>query len=244
MSGLPSREGWAESAWLGRPRWQTGQPGVERRFRPQDVPRPVLSERARAEAERIVARYPTRRSAMIPLLYLVQSEVGWVPRAGMEEVAEILDLTPAEVEAVASFYTMLKLLPCGRYVVSVCTNPSCALLGGRRLFELARETLGDESEQVTEDGLFTVEEEECLAACDRAPVVTVNYLYYDRVTEDGLRRMIDDVRAGSVPPAARGGVPGDLRTVSRTLAGLDPAPEAAETGTADAAEQTSEGADG
>jgi NADH-quinone oxidoreductase subunit E len=186
------------------------------------VQRPVLSAEALATAERIVARYPTPRSAMIPLLYLVQSEVGWVPRAGMEDVAEILGLTAAEVEAVASFYTMFKLHPCGRYVLSVCTNPSCSLLGGRRLYELARETLGEESERVTPDGVFTVEEEECLAACDKAPVVTVNYVYYDRVTESGLQELIQGIRAGNVPTAARGGVPGDLKQVSRTLAGLDP----------------------
>ncbi|TMK83363.1 MAG: NADH-quinone oxidoreductase subunit E, partial [Actinobacteria bacterium] len=94
-----------------------------------DVEGPVLSEDARALAEKIMAKYPTRRSALVPLLYLVQSEMGWVPRQGMREVAEILQLTTAEVEAVATFYTMLKLHPCGRYVLSICTNPSCALLG-------------------------------------------------------------------------------------------------------------------
>src|SRR2546426_4680127 len=118
-----------------------------------DVEGPVLSEDARHVAERIVAKYPVRRSALVPLLYLVQSEVGWVPRQGMREVAELLDLTTAEVEAVASFYTMLKLHPCGRYVVSICTNPSCSLLGGRRLYDRAKELLGEQSEHMTEDGL-------------------------------------------------------------------------------------------
>src|SRR5206468_3059926 len=83
-----------------------------------------------------------------------------------------------EVEAVATFYTMLKLHPCGRYVISVCTNPSCSLLGGRRVYERAKELLGPGSELVSEDGLFTLEEEECLAACDEAPVVALNYVYY------------------------------------------------------------------
>ena len=122
-----------------------------------DVDGPVLSEEGRALAERIAAKYPTRRSALVPLLYLVQSEVGWVPRQGMSEVAEILGLTTAEVEAVATFYTMLKLYPCGRFVVSICTNPSCALLGGRRLYDRAKELLGDRAEQATDDGLFTLE---------------------------------------------------------------------------------------
>jgi NADH-quinone oxidoreductase subunit E len=192
-----------------------------------DVVGPVLSERAREAAERILAKYPTRRSALIPLLYLVQSEVGWVPRQGMREVGEILGLTTAEVEAVGTFYTMLKLHPCGKYVISVCTNPSCSLLGARRLYQRAKEVLGEGAEHVTEDGLFTIEEEECLAACDKAPVVALNYVYFDGVTEERLDQMIAAVRDGQAPEAARGGVPGTLAEVSRTLAGLsDGAPGA------------------
>jgi NADH-quinone oxidoreductase subunit E len=136
-------------------------------------------------------------------------------------VAEILGLTTAEVEAVATFYTMLELHPCGRYVISVCTNPSCALLGGRRLYEHAREVLGEGAERVTEDGLFTLEEEECMAACDKAPVLTVNYTYYDRVTEEQLDQLVASIREGRVPEAARGGVPGDLKATSLTLAGIN-----------------------
>jgi NADH-quinone oxidoreductase subunit E len=186
-----------------------------------DVPGPVLSEESRRLAERVMARYPTRRSALVPLLYLVQAEVGWVPRQGMREVGELLGITTAEVEAVATFYTMLKLHPCGRYVVSVCTNPPCALLGGRRVFERARELLGPEAVGgVTADGLFTLEEEECLAACDRAPVVAVNYLYYDRASEERLEELVASIRGGRVPEASRGGVPGELREVSRILAGV------------------------
>jgi NADH-quinone oxidoreductase subunit E len=196
-----------------------------------DVPGPVLTDEKRRLADLIIAKYPTRRSALLPLLYLVQSEVGWVPRQGMREVAEILGLTTAEVEAVATFYTMLKLHPCGRYVISVCTNPSCALLGGRRLFEHAGEVLGEGAAKATEDGMFTLEEEECLAACDQAPVLTVNYVYYDKVSEEQLDRMIESIRAGEVPPAPRGGVPGDLKEASLTLAGVatvdrKPRPEA------------------
>ena len=105
------------------PEWQTGQSGGGVRVIGEDLAGPILSEEDMAVAERIVARYPTRRSALVPLLYLVQSKAGWVPRQGMREVAEILGLTTAEVEAVATFYTMLKLNPCGRFVVSICTNP-------------------------------------------------------------------------------------------------------------------------
>jgi NADH-quinone oxidoreductase subunit E len=202
-----------------RPAWQTGQPGGVIRVVHEEVAGPILSDVARALAERIVAKYPNRRSALVPLLYLVQSEVGWVPREGMREVAEILGLTTAEVEAVATFYTMLKLHPCGRYVVSICTNPSCALLGGRRLYERARELLGEGAEHRTDDRLFTLEEEECMAACDKAPVLALNFVFYDRVSEGQLEEMIASIRAGQVPEASRGGVPGDLKEVSRALAG-------------------------
>ena len=212
--------GMTEGGFLEIPVWQTGQPGGETRVVEADVDGPVLSEQARTVAAKLIDRYPTARSAMVPLLYLVQSEVGWVPRQGMREVAEILGLTTAEVEAVATFYTMLQLHPCGKYLLSICTNPSCALLGGRRLYERARELLGEHAERVSDDGLFTLEEEECLAACDGAPVVAVNYLYYDRVTEEQLESMVTSIREGAVPEAARGGVPGELKDVSRTLAGL------------------------
>ena len=180
---------------------------------------PILVGPVRELADRIVAKYPVARSALVPLLYLVQSEVGWVPREGLQEVGELLGLTTAEVEAVATFYTMVKLRPCGRYVISVCTNPSCSIRGGRRLFERARDELGEDAERVTDDGLLTLEEEECLAACDGAPVVAVNYVYYDRVTDEGLDAIIEGIRSGSVPEASRGGAPGDLKTISRLLAG-------------------------
>jgi NADH-quinone oxidoreductase subunit E len=192
-----------------------------------DVEGPVLSADARRDAERLMARYPDPRSAMVPLLYLVQAEVGWVPRQGMREVAELLDMKTAEVEAVASFYTMLKLHPCGRFVLSICTNPSCALLGGKALLEHAESSLGPMPGHVTADGLFTVEEEECLAACDRAPVMAVNYLYYDRVGFGAFDAIVAGVKAGDIPPADRGGAPGDLREVSRTLAGLGATPAGA-----------------
>jgi len=210
-----------EPGFLERREWQTGQ------LTPldvvgDDVEGPILTGDVRDLATRIIAKYPVgrERSALVPLLYLVQSEVGWVPRQGMREVAEILGLTTAEVQAVATFYTMLKLHPCGRYVVSICTNPSCALLGGKRLYERAKEILGPQCEHITEDGLFTLEEEECLAACEQAPVVAVNYVYYDKVTSEGLDRMLRDIAAGYVPEASRGGVPGTLKDVSKLLAGV------------------------
>lgn len=185
-----------------------------------DVAGPILDAEGRREAESIKGRYPDARSAMVPLLYLIQSKVGWIPQQGLREVAELLGLRTAEVEAVATFYTMLKLRPTGRFVLSVCTNPSCAVRGGRALLDHARRVLGDEAEQVTDDGLFTLEEEECMGACDKAPVLTVNYLYYDRVGQADFDGLVDAIRRGEVPEAARGGVPGDWAEVSATLAGV------------------------
>ena len=210
-----------EPGFLERPKWQTGQL-TPLNVVGDDVEGPILTGDVRDVATRIIAKYPAgrERSALMPLLYLVQSEVGWVPRQGMREVAELLGLTTAEVQAVATFYTMLKLHPCGRYVVSVCTNPSCALLGGKQLYERAKEVLGPQCEHITEDGTFTLEEEECLAACEQAPVVAVNYVYYDKVTSEGLDKMLRDIGDGHVPEASRGGVPGELKDISKLLAGV------------------------
>ncbi len=181
----------------------------------------VLTPELRAEAERIVTRYPKGRgrSAVLPLLYLVQSVEGRVSREGLREVADLLGLKTAEVEAVASFYTMLRLRPTGRYVVSVCTNLSCALRGAKELYEKAHEVLGPGCEDVTEDGI-TLHEEECLGACDAAPVVTVNFANYDRVSEERLLELLDALRRAEPPPPSRGPFPGEFGAASRTLAGL------------------------
>ncbi|MCA1726193.1 MAG: NADH-quinone oxidoreductase subunit NuoE [Actinobacteria bacterium] len=174
-------------------------------------------------AQEIVARYPAdrKRSAMMPLLYLAQSEDGAVTREGMQRVAEVLGLKTAEIEAVVTFYTMYQRPPCGKYVLSVCTNLSCALVGGRRLMEVALEELGEEAHRgVSQDGMVTIHEEECLAACDAAPVVTVNFSNYDRMSEDGLRELIEALRRGEPPQPDRGPTPGTLQEVSATLAGV------------------------
>jgi NADH-quinone oxidoreductase subunit E len=180
----------------------------------------VFDHALRADAERVVARYPERRSALLPLLYLVQARQGHVTREGMQEVGELLGLTTAEVEAVATYYTMFKKHPSGRWLVSVCTNVSCALAGGRRLYERAQEVLGPGSTTVTEDGTISIEEVECLGACDAAPVVQVNYCNYDRVTEEGLLDLLDRLRRDDVPPPARGPAPVPHDQTARLLAGM------------------------
>jgi NADH-quinone oxidoreductase subunit E len=182
----------------------------------------VLSDELRAKAEEIKARYPDQRSAMMPLLYLVQSVEGYASRDGMREVADLLGLTTADVEAVATFYSMIRTRPTGNYVVAVCTNVSCALLGAKHLYERCRELLGPNCEAVTEDGTFTLHEEECLGACEQAPVVQVNHLNYARITEDRMGELVDAIREGSPPPSNQGPVPSDWPTTCRTLAGLTP----------------------
>ena len=128
-------------------------------------------------------------------------------------------MTTPEVEAVSTYYTMFQQGPAGRWLLSVCTNLSCALAGGRRLHEAALEAAGEDAEVVTPDGAFTVEEVECLAACDAAPVVQVNYCNYDRVTEEGLLEMLERLRRDDVPEPARGSKPVPHDATSRLLAG-------------------------
>jgi NADH-quinone oxidoreductase subunit E len=181
---------------------------------------PVLSQDLLARAEELASRYPVRRSALLPLLYLVQAEQGHVTDEGMREVADLLDLTTAEVEAVATFYTMFKKAPSGRWLVSVCTNVSCALAGGRDVYDRALEEAGEGAREVTGDGLFSVEEVECLGACDQAPVVQVNYCSYARVDPERMRELIDELRRGEVPEPVAGPAPVDHRATARILAGL------------------------
>jgi NADH-quinone oxidoreductase subunit E len=187
---------------------------------------PVLTPELRMEAERIKERYPAgrERSAIMPLLYLVQSVEGEVTREGLREVAELLGLTTAEVEAVGTFYTMLRLRRTGRHLISVCTNLSCALRGAEEVHERARSALGLGDAETTEDGEFSLHEEECLGACDAAPLVTVDFANFDRVTPDGIEELIATLRDGRAPAPARGEFPGDFKTASRILAGLDAGP--------------------
>jgi NADH-quinone oxidoreductase subunit E len=183
---------------------------------------PVFSAELRDQAERVKARYPAgrERSAILPLLYLAQSVEGRVTREGLREVADLLGLTTAEVEAVATFYTMLRVRPTGRHLISICTNLSCAVLGARELFDRAHEALGPESEDATPDGVFSLHEEECLGACDAAPFVQIDFANHDRVTQKGLLKMIEQLRRGETPEPSRGTAARDFRDASRILAGL------------------------
>lgn len=157
-------------------------------------------ERAKA----IIARYPQRRSALIPLLHLVQEQDGHVTDDGMAHLAELLGITPAEVLGTASFYEMFKLHETGRHHIGICTNISCMLLGAYELLEHAEETLGVKAGGTTPDGEFTLESMECLAACGGAPCLQVNYRYFENVTPEAFDHLVADLRAGrladAIPP--------------------------------------------
>lgn len=163
-----------------------------------------LSPDNEALARRIIARYPRPRSALIPLCHLAQEQDGWLSTEAMAHVGELVGATPAEVLGTASFYEMFKLHPVGRYCVNVCTNISCQLLGAEELLEHAEERLGVRAGGTTADGMFTLEDVECVAACTEAPAVQVNYRYFHRVGADDFDRLIDDLSSGAlddtVPP--------------------------------------------
>jgi NADH-quinone oxidoreductase subunit E len=152
----------------------------------------------------IIARYPRPKSALIPLLHLAQEQDGWVTDDAMEHLAELTGVTAAEVLGTCSFYEMFKREPVGRYHINICTNIACLLLGGEELLEHAEETLGIKSGGTTSDGLFTVEDVECIAACTEAPCLQVNYRYANKVTNDDFDRLVDDLRGGrlddEIPP--------------------------------------------
>jgi NADH-quinone oxidoreductase subunit E len=186
----------------------------------------VLDGALLEDARTIVARYPGHeRSAIMPLLYLAQSVEGMVSREALREIAGLLGLTTAEVEAVATFYSMYRLAPTGTHVVNVCTNLACKLRGAEAVFDAARQAAGvAHGEEVSADGACTVHEEECLGVCDFAPAVQVDFCNHDAVTPERMRALIAELRSGSVPAPARGPAFADFRAASRALAGLEEVP--------------------
>lgn len=160
--------------------------------------------RLEADAKEVIARYPGSRSALLPLLHLVQSEEGYVSRTGMAFCADMLGLTTAEVTAVATFYTMYRRKPSGDYQVGVCTNTLCAVMGGDAIFDRLKEHLGVGNDETTEDGKVTLEHIECNAACDFAPVVMVNWEFFDNQTPESATQLVDDLIAGRTVEPTRG----------------------------------------
>jgi NADH-quinone oxidoreductase subunit E len=168
---------------------------------------PVSGEaRARldADAAEIIGRYPRSRSALLPLLHLVQAEEGFVSDDGIAFCAARLGLTEAEVSAVVSFYTMYKRCPVGEYHVGVCTNTLCAIMGGDEILAALREHLGVAGDEPAPDGRVSLEHVECNAACDYAPVVMVNWEFFDNMTPDSAKELVDGLRAGQHVAPSRG----------------------------------------
>jgi NADH-quinone oxidoreductase subunit E len=182
---------------------------------------PEVSARLAADAATVVARYPQSRSALLPLLHLVQSEDGYLTRAGIAFCASQLGLTDAEVTAVATFYSMYRRSPTGEYLVGVCTNTLCAIMGGDAILERLESELGVHHGQTTADGKITLEHIECNAACDYAPVVMVNWEFFDNQTPSSATELVSALRRGETVTATRGNRLCQFRQTARILAGLD-----------------------
>jgi NADH-quinone oxidoreductase subunit E len=180
----------------------------------------VISTETRAELEEIAARYPLKRSGLLPRLHLVQSVAGQITPEGIETCAEILDLSTAEVSGVATFYTMYKRRPVGDYHVGVCTNTLCAIMGGDLIFERLKDHLDVGNDETTEDGKVTLEHVECNAACDYAPVVMVNWEFLDNQTPESAVQVVDDLRSGKEVHSTRGPRIVTWREAERVLAGF------------------------
>ena len=146
----------------------------------------------------IVALYPQPRSAMLPLLHLAQEQDGYLSDEGIADVAELTGTTPADVRGTASFYDMFHLEPVGKYVVSVCTNVACLIAGGLEMLAHAGAALGCSVGGTSDDGLFTLEEAECLADCDIAPCVQVNHRYVRATTPADFDHLVDELRRGAL----------------------------------------------
>lgn len=182
-----------------------------------------IEARLRADSAEIIARYPSghSRSAMLPMLHLVQSVDGYVSPDGIALIAELLDVSRAEVSAVATFYTQYKRHPNGDYLVGVCTNALCAVMGGDAIWDAVSEHVGVGSDETNESGRITLERIECNAACDYAPVVMVNWEFFDNMTPESAIALVDDLEAGRPAHPTRGPetVP-TFKENERTLAGF------------------------
>ena len=158
--------------------------------RPAEFPPEAL-----ARIEKILSRYPTRQAALLPILWVAQETWGWISKVAAEEVARIVEVSPAHVDGVLTFYTMYNLRPVGKNLLQICTSISCHLAGAGRLIERCRERLGVNLEQTTLDGKFTVIEVECIAGCDKAPSLMVNDTYHEPVDEKALDALLDKLSA-------------------------------------------------
>ncbi len=186
---------------------------------------PEVQERLVKDAQALIARYPQSRSALLPLLHLVQSEEGYVTADGIAFCAEMLGLSTAEVSAVSTFYTMYKDKPVGDYHVGVCTNTLCAVMGGDEIFATLKAHLAIGNDERTADDQgersLTLEHIECNAACDFAPVMTVNWEFFDNMTPTTAVQLVDDLLAGREVTPTRGPGLCSFKQTERILAGFE-----------------------
>lgn len=172
------------------------------------------------ELAQLAQRYPQPRSALLPMLHLVQSVEGRITPAGVEACAQILGITEAEVNGVATFYTMFKRQPVGKHHIGVCTTALCAIMGGDAIAERLHEHLGIGNNETTDDAMFTLEHVECNAACDFAPVVMVNWEFFDTMNPESTVELIEKLRAGEEVASPRGATITSWRDAERVLAGF------------------------
>jgi NADH-quinone oxidoreductase subunit E len=182
---------------------------------------PEVLERLERDAKEIIAKYPKPRSALLPLLHLVQSEEGYISDAGIQFCADALGITPAQVTGVVTFYTQYKQHPVGDYHVGVCINSLCAIMGGDQIWRELSEYVGVGHDEATGDGKVSLERIECNAACDYAPVMMVNWEFFDNMTPEKAKRLVDDLRAGKeVAPTRGANTVCGFKQMSRVLAGF------------------------
>ena len=187
-----------------------------------------LNEESLRIANEIIGRYPIKKSALIPLLHLAQEQEGWVSREAMNHIAEILQITPAEVLGTCSFYEMFKRSPVGEYQLNICHGISCHLLGAEKLLHHAEETLGIKEGETTEDGKFSLEGVECIAACTEAPCLQVNYRYQNKVTKPHFNQLVQEIKDGNRSEIPKHGSLAKVRQSIPTerLAGIEPVNDA------------------
>ena len=180
-----------------------------------------IDDTTMAELRELASRYPQPRSALLPMLHLIQSVDGRISPAGVQACADVLGITTAQVSGVATFYTMYRRRPGGKHHVGVCTTALCAVMGGDFLLETVEKKLGIGPDEVTADGTFSLERIECNAACDFAPVMMVNWEFLDNMTPDLAERLLDDLAAGREVRASRGATLTSWREAERVLAGFN-----------------------
>ena len=181
----------------------------------------TISETTEAQMREVLARYPRKRSALMPLLHLVQADEGHISQEGLRKVAELVELSEAEVTAVSTFYTMYLKRRSGNVRVGVCINSLCAVLGGDAIWDALVEHCGVGHNQTTDDGAVTLERIECQAACTHAPVMTANWEFLDDMTVEKAKEVVDSARAGRPISSTRGPVVRSFGEAERTIAGVD-----------------------